>query len=118
MIRLRPNSDNKNSSESESGLTSGGDAPVLTGTQIRGASPVPLNKYQVDAEIAIGSIFVETIRAWIAGLRMRLKIKRDLGRKATQADLASIDTWMRVDEGRAAEGPGQNGRYRLRHAKP
>jgi hypothetical protein len=29
---------------------------------------------------------------------MRLKIKKDLGRKATQADLTSIDTWMKVDE--------------------
>jgi hypothetical protein len=29
---------------------------------------------------------------------MRLKIKRDLGRKATEADLTSIDTWIKVDE--------------------
>jgi len=35
---------------------------------------------------------------WIAALRMRLKIKSDLGRKATQADLTSIDTWMKVQE--------------------
>jgi hypothetical protein len=33
-----------------------------------------------------------------SGLRMRLKIKNDLGRKATQADLTSIDTWMKVQE--------------------
>jgi hypothetical protein len=29
---------------------------------------------------------------------MRRKIKRALGRKATEADLASIDTWIKVDE--------------------
>jgi hypothetical protein len=57
---------------------------------------VPLNK--ADGETGIGSIIIETIWGWIEGLRMRLKIKRDLGRKATQADLPSIDTWMKVDE--------------------
>jgi hypothetical protein len=39
-----------------------------------------------------------TVSAWIAGIQMRRKIKRDLGRKATDADLTSIDTWMKVDE--------------------
>jgi hypothetical protein len=97
-IRLRPNSDNKNLSECESGASSGGDVPVLSGTEVRGASPVHVNKYSVDAEIAVGSIIVQTIWAWIEGLRMRLKIKRDLGRKATRADLTSIDTWIKVDE--------------------
>ena len=29
---------------------------------------------------------------------MRLKIRKDLGRKATKADFTSIDTWMKVDE--------------------
>jgi len=29
---------------------------------------------------------------------MRRKIKKDLGRKAAKEDLASIDTWMKVDE--------------------
>lgn len=51
-----------------------------------------------EAEIAIGATVVNAIRSWIEGLRMRLKIKRDLGRKATQADLTSIETWMKVDE--------------------
>jgi hypothetical protein len=38
------------------------------------------------------------ITAWIIGIRMRRKIRRDLGRKATDTDLTSIDTWMKVDE--------------------
>jgi hypothetical protein len=66
--------------------------------EVRRATPVPVNKYQVDAEIAIGSIIFNTVWAWIAALRMRLKIKSNLGRKATQADLTSIDTWMKVQE--------------------
>lgn len=98
MTLLRPDTDNKNPSKCESGLTGRGDAPVLSGTEIHGAHPVPLGKYSMDAEIAIGSVIVQTIWAWIEGLRMRLKINRDLGRKATEADLTSIDTWMKVDE--------------------
>jgi hypothetical protein len=31
-------------------------------------------------------------------LQMRRKIRKDLGRKATEADLSSIETWMKVDE--------------------
>jgi hypothetical protein len=95
---LRPDSDNKNLSESESGVSSAGNAPVLSGYEVRGATPVPVDKYHADAEIAIGSIILNTVWAWIAGLRMRLKIKNDLGRKATQADLTSIDTWMEVQK--------------------
>jgi len=98
MAPLTPNSDNKNLSESESRPSGAGNAPVLTGYELRGATPVPVDKWHVDAEIGIGYIILNTVWAWIAGLRMRLKIKRDLGRKATQADLTSIETWMKVDE--------------------
>jgi hypothetical protein len=105
MPALKPRSDNKNPSEYESVPSGGGDAPILTGAEIGGANPVTVNNYSVDAEIAIGSIIVQTIWAWIEGLRMRLKIKKDLGRKATQADLVSIDTWMRVDEVEQRKNP-------------
>ena len=98
MTQLSPDPDNKNSSESESGLTGRADAPVLSGTEIRGATPVHVSKYSLDGEIAISSIIVQTIWAWIERFRMRLKIKRDLGRETTEADLTSIDTWMKVDE--------------------
>ena len=43
-------------------------------------------------------IIISVVSAWITGVRMRRKIKKDLGRKATDADLTSIDTWMKVDE--------------------
>src|ERR1700690_505863 len=98
MTHLRPNSDNKNLSEYESRPRNSGDAPVLTGYELRGANPVPVDKYHVDAEIGIGSIIVNAVWAWITGFRMRLRIKKDLGRKATHADLTSIDTWMKVEE--------------------
>ena len=43
-------------------------------------------------------VIISVVSAWITGLRMRRKIRQDLGRKATDADLTSIDTWMKVDE--------------------
>lgn len=36
--------------------------------------------------------------SFVIGIRMRRKIRKDLGRKATALDLADIDTWMKVDE--------------------
>jgi hypothetical protein len=93
-----PNSDNKNLSEYESGPRNTGDAPVITGYELRGATPVPVDKYHVDAEIGIGAIIVNSVWAWITGFQMRQRIKRGLRRKAAEADLASIDTWMKVDE--------------------
>lgn len=104
MAGLRSNSDNR-APDPESKANTAGDAPVLTGTEIGGSSPVPLTNYRVDAEIALGSAIIQTVRAWIDGLRMRLKIKKDFGRKATQTDLASIETWMKVDEVERRKAP-------------
>ncbi len=98
---MEPDSDDKNLLERELEPISAGDGPVLTGHEIRGATPVSLNQElgpNFDAEIAGADTIFNTICAWIEGFRMRLKIRRDLGRKATQADLTSIDTWMKVDE--------------------
>jgi hypothetical protein len=41
---------------------------------------------------------VTAISAWIIGIQMKRRIKKDLGRKATESDLTSIDTWMKVEE--------------------
>ena len=43
-------------------------------------------------------VIVSAVSTWIVGVKMRRRIKRDLGRKATETDLTSIDTWMEVDE--------------------
>jgi hypothetical protein len=39
-----------------------------------------------------------TISGWIVTLRTRRRMKRSLGRKATDLELASLNTWMRVEE--------------------
>jgi hypothetical protein len=99
MIGLMPNSDNRNSSGKESRPTSEHDAPVLSGAEVRGASPVRIGSgHGIEFTVAVVSAIVTTTSAWIAGIRMRLRIRRDLGRKATETDLTSIDTWMKVDE--------------------
>jgi len=89
-----PNSDNRNLTEPESKPNSIRTAPVLTGAEVHGGSSVP----RYERPEALVSIIVQTVSALIAGIRMRLKIKRDLGRKATEADLASINTWIKVEE--------------------
>jgi hypothetical protein len=54
----------------------------------------PLTIQDIYGAVIIASI----VSAWITGVKMRRKIRRDLGRKATDSDLTSIDTWMEVDE--------------------
>jgi len=39
-----------------------------------------------------------TISGWIVSLRARRRMKKSLGRKATDLELASLNTWMRVEE--------------------
>ena len=39
-----------------------------------------------------------TISAWITGLVMRRRMRRALGRKVSDRELTSINTWMRVKE--------------------
>lgn len=52
----------------------------------------------IDLLIALIIAGVMAISTWIVGVQMKRKIRKDLGRKATDADLSSIDTWMKVDE--------------------
>jgi len=49
-------------------------------------------------DIAVLIVIFTSISSWIIGIQMRRKIRRDLGRKATEEDLTSIDTWMKVEE--------------------
>ncbi len=47
-------------------------------------------------------IIVSSILAWITAVRMRRRIKRALGKKVSDMELTSLNTWMEVDE--AEEG--------------
>jgi len=48
--------------------------------------------------IAIAILVFTAVSSGIIGVQMRRKVRRDLGRKATEEDLTSLDTWMKVDE--------------------
>jgi hypothetical protein len=46
------------------------------------------------------------ISGWIFANRMRRRIKKDLGTSADEADLASLETWMKVDAVEEKKNPG------------
>jgi hypothetical protein len=46
------------------------------------------------------------VSAWMLRLSMHRRIKKDLGRKASEGDLLSIGTWMKVDEAEQKKHPG------------
>jgi hypothetical protein len=54
----------------------------------------------IDYRLLIALIIagMTAVSTWIIGIQMKRKIKKDLGRKATESDLTSIDTWMKVEE--------------------
>jgi hypothetical protein len=39
-----------------------------------------------------------TVSGWVVSLRVRRRMKKSLGRKATDQELASLTTWMKVEE--------------------
>jgi len=52
-------------------------------------------------------LLVPLASGWIIAYRMRRQFKKDLGRRATDADLTSIDAWMKVDEVERRNNPGK-----------
>lgn len=38
------------------------------------------------------------VSGWIVSMRARRRMKKSLGRNATNVELASLKTWMRVEE--------------------
>ncbi|HLY63408.1 MAG TPA: hypothetical protein VKV95_21925 [Terriglobia bacterium] len=47
-----------------------------------------------------------TISAWIAASRMRKRIKKAIGKDASELELTSINTWMEVEEKEEQEKNG------------
>jgi hypothetical protein len=48
--------------------------------------------------VLLGVLAAQTVSIWITGIKMRRKIRADLGRNATDADLTSIRIWTEVSE--------------------
>ncbi len=47
------------------------------------------------------------VSGWVYATRTRRRIKKDLGRAAGDSDLASLETWMKVDEVEEKKDPGR-----------
>jgi hypothetical protein len=60
------------------------------------SNPYPLTS--VGRTETLLTLIFTSISNWITGIKMRRKIKEALGRKATDADLSSIDTWTKVND--------------------
>ncbi|HET6141915.1 MAG TPA: hypothetical protein VFE02_00295 [Candidatus Acidoferrales bacterium] len=60
--------------------------------------------YYLAASIAA---IVIGISSWVVATRMRRRIEKDLGRSGDDADLASLETWMKVDEIEEKKNPGR-----------
>jgi hypothetical protein len=52
----------------------------------------------IDALIGMIGLFALTVSGWIVTARVRRRMGKSLGRKATDLELASLKTWMRVEE--------------------
>ncbi|MGZ4899956.1 MAG: hypothetical protein ACXV8X_09895 [Candidatus Angelobacter sp.] len=46
----------------------------------------------------VGFAIALTVSGWIVTVRVRRRMKKSLGHKATDLELASLKTWMRVEE--------------------
>lgn len=49
-------------------------------------------------QLALLVLIYSAVTSWVIGLRMGRTIRKDLGRKANDLDLASIDIWMKVED--------------------
>jgi len=58
--------------------------------------------------VGLGLLAAISLSTWLVSIRSRRRIERDLGRKATEGDLTSINTWMEALEAEkknAEKGP-------------
>jgi hypothetical protein len=46
----------------------------------------------------LAAVIAATVSGWIVTVQVRRRMKKSLGRKATDLELASLKTWMHVKE--------------------
>jgi hypothetical protein len=46
----------------------------------------------------LAAVIAATVSGWIVTMQVRRRMKKSLGRSATDLELASLKTWMRVKE--------------------
>ena len=57
----------------------------------------------IDTLFEFGAVIVLTISGWIVTMRVRRRMKKSLGRRASDLELASLKSWMRVEEAEQRE---------------
>jgi len=57
----------------------------------------------IDTLIGFAAVIALTVSGWIVTMRVRRRMKKSLGRRATDLELASLNTWMRVEEAEQRE---------------
>ncbi len=57
----------------------------------------------IDTLLDFAAVIALALSGWIVTMRVRRRMKKSLGRKATDLELASLNTWMRVEEAEQRE---------------
>jgi len=57
----------------------------------------------LDTLVGFGAMIALAVSGWIVTMRVRRRMKKSLGRKATDLELASLKTWMAVKEAEQRE---------------
>jgi hypothetical protein len=57
----------------------------------------------IDTLFEFGAVIALTISGWIVTMRVRRRMKKSLGRRASDLELASLKSWMRVQEAEQRE---------------
>jgi len=52
----------------------------------------------LDGLFEFGAVIAVTLSGWIVTRQVRRRMRKSLGRSATDLELASLKTWMRVEE--------------------
>lgn len=51
-----------------------------------------------DAFIGLAALIALTVSGWVVTKRVRSRMQKSLGREASDLELASLKTWMKVEE--------------------
>jgi hypothetical protein len=52
----------------------------------------------IDTLIGMAGLIALTVSGWIVTKQVRRRMQKSLGRRATDLELASLKTWMKVEE--------------------
>jgi hypothetical protein len=57
----------------------------------------------LDGLVGFGAVIALTVSGWIVTVQVQRRMKKSLGRRASDLELASLKTWMRVEEAEQRE---------------